>query len=377
MNFDEVFKRREANSAKWRRYSEEVIPLWVADMDFQSPECVKEALNKLSDHNIYGYTMPSKSLMHAIVAMLDSRYNWQVKSTSIVWLPGLTPALNIACRAFAPVNGKVLISTPIYPPFQEAPINSEKLVDTVELIKNAGRFEMDYKTIQDKAKDASLYLLCNPHNPVGRVFSEEELKKLADICLQNDVVLCSDEIHCDLILDEGKKHIPLGSISKEIEQNSITLMAPSKTYNIPGLGFSFAVIPNNKLRHQFRKTMKGMVPYPGMAGLAAAEAVYKHGEPWRLKLLDYLRTNRALLERFFTDQEPRIKYITGEATYLAWLDVKELKLENPVQFFIKNGVALTDGAEFGQKGFLRLNFGCTYALLDEALNRIKKACDTI
>jgi cysteine-S-conjugate beta-lyase len=372
MNFDQLINRRDHDSVKWNRYPQNVTPLWVADMDFHAPDCIQDALSKITMHNIYGYTRPNKSLCKAVTSMLAEKYDWQVKATSIVWLPGVTSALNISCRAFAE-NENVLISTPIYPPFLDAPGFSEKEMVEVPLIKGATRYEMDFGEIQKQAKDSSLYLLCNPHNPVGRVYERDELKRLADICLAQNMVICADEIHCDLVLEEGKRHIPIATLSPEIEQNTITLMAPSKTYNTPSLGFAFAVIPNNKLRQQFRRVMKGIVPHPGCMGFAAAEAAYSHGEPWRLELVDYLSKNREFLQNFLKSELPEVGYIPGEGTYLAWLDIRKLKLDNPIQFFLKHGVGLSDGAEFAGPGFLRLNFGCPLQTLKEGLLKMKKA----
>ena len=372
MNFDRLINRRDSDSVKWNRYPQNVTPLWVADMDFQAPDCIQDALSKIVTHNIYGYTRPTKSLFKAVTSMLAEKYDWQVKATSIVWLPGVTSALNISCRAFAE-NKKVLISTPIYPPFLGAPKFSEKEMVQVPLTKGATRYEMDFGEIQKQAKDSALYLLCNPHNPVGRVYERDELKRLADICLAQKMVICADEIHCDLVLEKGKRHIPIATLSPEIEQNTITLMAPSKTYNTPSLGFAFAVIPNNKLRQQFRRVMKGIVSHPGSMGFAAAEAAYTHGEPWRLELVDYLGKNREFLQNFLRSELPEIGYIPGEGTYLAWLDMRKLKLDNPIQFFLKHGVGLSDGAEFAEPGFLRLNFGCPLQTLKEGLLKMKKA----
>ena len=373
MNFDEVVSRRQSSSLKWNYYAEDVLPLWVADMDFQSPQCVQEALQKVLEHDIYGYTLPPKNLIRTVIERLDHLYNWQVKASSIVWLPGMVCALNIACRAFTVNSKKVLTSTPIYPPFLEAPIYSEKSLLTTKLIHNNDRFEMDFKAISEKASKSDLYLLCNPHNPVGRVYDENELRKLGEIALKKKMIICSDEIHCDLVLDDTKKHLPIATLSEEFEQNSVTLMAPSKTFNIPGLGFSFAVIPNYKLRKKFLRVMKGILPYPNMMGVAAGLAAYQKGEDWRIKLIEYLKGNRDYLENFIRRYLPQIKYIPGEATYLAWLDFSESGLDNPHKTLVEAGVGLSNGKEFGNDKYLRLNFGCPRSILEEALEKIRKA----
>lgn len=378
MSFDSIYNRREFSSIKWKRYGEDVIPLWIADMDFPSPPCVTEILQKEIDHGVFGYVVPHKKLIGTVLDMLKAKYNWEPEASSIVWLPGLVCALNVCCRAFSQKGKNIVTSTPIYPPFLEAPKLAERTLYTADLKIKNNRYEMEFESLETKVTDkTSLYLLCNPHNPVGRSFSKEELTKLGNLCLKHNTVICSDEIHCDLILDKSVKHTPIATINDELAQNSVTLMAPSKTWNLPGLGFSFAVIPNYKLRKRFLRAMKGIVPYPGRMGMLAAQSVYENGEPWRLELLDHLRQNRALIETFIKEKMPKIKFIPGEATYLAWLDVRELNLEKPYFYFLKHKVAFSDGADFGAPGFLRLNFATTRELIEEALNRVFTAYSQI
>ncbi|MCM8542916.1 MAG: PatB family C-S lyase [Lentisphaeraceae bacterium] len=377
MNFDKVSNRRPFGSMKWNKFPEDVTPLWVADMDFEAPSCVRETLKSYVDHNIYGYSLPQKELIGTVIDMLKEKYAWEVKPSSIVWLPGLVPALNIAARGCVQNNREIFTHTPVYPPFLTAPILSNRKLKTNDMVINNGRFEIDYKKMDnDCSLPTELYYLCNPQNPTGRAFDRKELEKIAETCLKNDMFICSDDIHCELILDD-KKHIPIATLSKEIEDITITLMAPSKTYNIPGLCFSFAVIPNYKLRKRFIRAMQGIVPYPGIMGIAGAVSAYKGGEEWRLELLKYLRANRSLVSNFISQHMPDIKYIPGEATYLAWLDMRALNLENPFQYFLKNGVGLSDGKEFHGEGFLRLNFGCPKSTLLEGLEKMKLAYDSI
>jgi len=362
---------------KWNKFTEDVTPLWVADMDFQSPDCVQKALQKCVDHNIYGYSLPKKELIGTIIDMLKNKYNWEIKPSAIVWLPGLVPALNIAARGCVQNNREVLTHTPVYPPFLTAPILSNRKLKTNELSIENKRYEIDFDLMDSSCSEKTeLYYLCNPQNPTGRAFERDELEKIAEVCLKNEMFICSDEIHCDLIL-EDKKHIPIASISPEIAENTITLMAPSKTYNVPGLGFSFAIIQNYKLRKRFLRAMNGIVPYPGQIGLAAGLAAYRDGEEWRLQLLEYLKENRNTVKKFLNQHLPDVSYIPGEATYLAWLDMRKLKLEDPFRYFLKHKVALSNGAEFNGEGFLRLNFGCANSTLIEGLEKMKAAYESI
>ena len=378
MNFDEALPRRKFGSIKWNRYPEDVIPLWVADMDFPAAPCIQQAIQKVHSHGIYGYTLPQRGLIGAVINYLKEQHEWEVKASSIVWLPGLVSALNIACRAYTQPGRGVMTSTPIYPPFLDAPEFSGRGLKTIPLLFKNEQYTMDFETIREQVRSkTSLYLLCNPHNPVGRCFTKEELQELADICLENNTIICSDEIHCDLVLDKNAKHIPIATLSPEIEQRTITLMAPSKTYNLPGLGFAFAIIPNYKLRKKFLRIMKGIVPYPTQIGLHAAEAAYKEGGSWRQELITHLVDNKKFLQEYISEKMPQISYTPGEATYLAWIDVSKLKLDNPAAYFVKAGVGLSDGAEFQGEGFLRLNFACSRPLLEEGLERMRQAIDSL
>ena len=378
MSFDSLTNRREFSSIKWKRYGEDVIPLWIADMDFPSPSCVTEILQKEIAHGVFGYALPQKKLIGTVLDMLERKYDWQPEASSIVWLPGLVCALNVCSRAFTQKGQNIVTSTPIYSPFLEAPKLAERTLYTVDLEVKNNRYEMDFDSLETSITNkTSLYLLCNPHNPVGRSFSKEELTRLGNLCLKNNVVICSDEIHCDLILDKSVTHTPIATLNEEFAQNSVTLMAPSKTWNLPGLGFSFAIIPSYKLRKRFLRAMKGIVPYPGRLGMLAAQSVYEHGEQWRLDLLNHLRQNRTLIENYIKEKMPKIKFIRGEATYLAWLDVRLLNLDKPYFYFLKHKVAFSDGAEFGAPGFLRLNFATSTKLIQEALDRIFTAYSQI
>jgi cysteine-S-conjugate beta-lyase len=351
--------------------------MWVADMDFISPPAVLEALMARVQHGVFGYTLAPDELITVVVERLFDLYQWSIEPEWIVWLPGLVCGLNVVCRAVGKAGDAVLTQRPIYPPFLSAPKNQGRVVQTCNIIQQEGRWQIDFNDMQQAITPATkLYILCNPHNPCGRIFSREELAQVAEIYLRRDLVLCSDEIHCDLLLDGDKKHLPIATLSPEIADRTITLMAPSKTFNIAGLGLSFAVIPNKKLRGQVVEAKQGIVPWPNALSYTAALAAYREGEEWLQELLDYLRVNRDIVER-------RINAMRGlscahvEATYLAWIDVRPLGLENPHQFFEKAGVGLSNGEEFGGTGFLRLNFGCTRSMLEEALNRMEQAVNSL
>ncbi len=380
--FDTPIDRRDSDSIKWGRYAgRDVLPLWVADMDFAAPPPVLEALHRRIDHGVFGYGGPWPSLTESVLAHLEGEYSWRIEPEWIVWLPGLVTGLNVACRA---VDGEVLTATPIYPPFLSAPHFSGRKLNRVELANSDGRWHFDEFALKKAATlgpafdsmvvASRLFLLCHPHNPVGRCWSREELLDLAAFAEAHDLIVCSDEIHCGLILDADQRHIPFASLSPEIAQRTITLMAPSKTFNIPGLGCAFAVISDAKLRHRFERAMHGIVPHVNVLGLAACEAAYRDCADWHRELIAYLAANRDRVNAT-VDGKKQLKMNFVEATYLAWIDVRELGLADPAAHFEAHGLGLSDGADFGAPGWLRLNFGCPRSTLDEALRRLEEGCD--
>jgi cystathionine beta-lyase len=370
--FDAPVERRGSDSVKWGRYAgRDVLPLWVADMDFAAPPAVLAALHDRVNHAVFGYGSPPESAMESILAHLEGAYRWAIKPEWIVWLPGLVTGLNVACRA---VDGGVLTAAPVYPPFFSAPHHFDRPLARVDLACSDGCWGWDWTALQAAVTAGTrLFLLCHPHNPVGRCWNEAELRRLAEFAEHNDLVVCSDEIHCGLILDPDKRHIPFASLSADAARRSITLMAPSKTYNIPGLGCAFAVIPDAALRRRFQRAMEGIVPHVNVLGFAACEAAYRDCDDWHTELIDYLRSNRDRVAAA-VDREKRVKMAPVEATYLAWIDVRGLGLANPAAHFEAHGLGLSDGADFGARGWLRLNFGCPRATLDEALARLANAC---
>lgn len=372
--FDTPTDRRDSDSIKWSKYAgRDILPLWVADMDFAAPPPVIDALQQRIEHGVFGYGGPWPSLIESVLTHLESEYSWSIEADWIVWLPGLVTGLNVACRA---VDGDVLTATPIYPPFLSAPRFSSRRLNRVELACTNDHWHWDKNALQQASTAATrLFLLCHPHNPVGRCWNREELLDLAAFAGANDLIVCSDEIHCGLILDADKRHIPFASLSPEAAKRSITLMAPSKTYNIPGLGCAFAVIPDATLRRRFLHTMDGIVPHVNVLGLAACEAAYRDCGDWHRELIAYLAGNRDRLTAA-VNREKRAKMSRVEATYLAWIDVRELSLANPAAHFEAHGLGLSDGTDFGAPGWLRLNFGCTRATLDAAIERFANACQS-
>jgi cystathionine beta-lyase len=384
-DFDTPINRRGTDSQKWQKYAgRDILPLWVADMDFRSPPEVIEALHARVDHGIFGYARPTRPIIDTIIEALNARYRWSIEPSWLVWLPSLVVGLNITARAFTQPGESVLCNSPVYPPFLTAPTQQGREVIAVPLSLRqadgraavARRWEIDWDALEHAVTPRTrLFFLCNPHNPIAQVFRSEELARVAEFCLRHDLLLCSDEIHCDLILDE-LPHVPMGLLGVEIARRTITLMAPSKTYNLAGLGTSFAIIPDAALRAQFVRATTGIVAEVNCLGYTACAAAYRQGEPWRQALLAYLRGNRAYLLACTAHELPGLQVEAPiEATYLAWCNIEALELDDPVAHFEKHGVGLSDGRHFGAQpgSYLRLNFGCPRATLVEALSRMKRA----
>ncbi len=385
-NFDALIDRKATESGKWRTYPPDVLPLWVADMDFISPEPVIRALRARVEHGVFGYPEafgdPLKELpglRQAIIDRLASQYGWQVTPNWIVLVPGLVTGLNQAAHAFVQPSQGILVQTPVYPPFLGLAKNSAALRQECAMQLQAdGSYAIDFERFEQAiTPETRMFVLCNPHNPVGRVFSRAELEKLAEICLRRGVLMVADEIHCDLVYS-GSRHIPLGSLDPGIANRTITLMAPSKTYNLAGLQCSFAIIPDEAMRKQFNTGTLGMGGWVNLMGLVAAEAAYRHGQEWLEQLLVYLQGNRDFLHAAVSERLPGVQMALPEATYLAWLDCRGLNLpgSDPYTFFLKQAkVALNDGKTFGApgEGFVRLNFGCPRSILNEALERMQAA----
>ena len=347
--FDMPLDRREGDSLKWNKYAgRDVLPLWVADMDFAAPPPVLAALERRIKDGCLGYPVPTSSLVEAVITYLRREYGWNVLPEWLVWLPGIVTGLNVACRV---VDGDVMTATPVYPPFLSAPRLSGNKLAAVPLKLAGNRWGWDFAAMEAAiTPDTRLLLLCHPHNPVGRVWDAGELAELSAFCKRHNLIVCSDEIHCGLILEKDYKHTPMAMVDREIAERCITLMAPSKSHNIPGLCCSFGVISNDVLRRRFTGVMRGIVAEVNVLGFAAAEAAYRESEDWRAALLDVLRRNRDLVEAAVA-QMPGLSMTHVEATYLAWIDARGLGVANPAQFFEEAGVGLSNGADFGLPGW--------------------------
>ena len=373
MDFDKHVERRGTNSLKWDQYGESVIPLWVADMDYSCAPAIVDALRSRAQHGVYGYSVVPDSLVRSIVAWVSRRYGWHIEPEWLVWLPSLVVGLNLACGVGPQAGGAAMTVTPVYPPFRRAPQTQNcRLIEVpAELDEGTWRLPL---TAMERAltRDTHTLLLCHPHNPLGRAWTPGELRQVAAFCREHRLVLCSDEIHCDLVL-EPAAHVPTALVGKDHREQTITLMSPSKTFNLPGLNFAFAIIAGDALRQRYVAAARGLLPHPGCFAIAAAEAAYGAGDPWLRELLEYLRGNRDLVERFVHERLPRVTMTHVEATYLAWLDVRGLSHADPAQACLDAKVALSPGAAFGDPGFLRLNFACPRDTLLEALDRLSRA----
>lgn len=382
-NFDQIINRQGTDSAKWSQYDDDVLPMWVADMDFRSPEPVIEALRERVEHGIFGYGGLDDDLQALVSQRMADRYQWTVEPDHVLVVSELVSAFNLVMRTIGAPGDGVLINTPAYPPFFEAIDHANRARDIAALtpVQKDGatlHYEIDFDALEAAITPRTrLFMLCNPHNPVGRVFTRAELERLADLCLRHDLLICSDEAHCDLIYDG--QHIPIASLSPEVAARTITLQAPSKTYNLPGLKCGYIIIQNADLMEQLLYVKDRIVPHTSVMGTVGAVAALRHGQPWLDDLLPYLRANRDTVMAFVGEHMPAIRTTCPEGTFLAWLDCRALSLPpDPHMFFLEEAkVALNDGADFGEagEGFVRLNFGCPRRTLMEGLERLKSALD--
>lgn len=376
-DFDTVIERRGTGSLKWLRYEGTgILPLWVADMDFAAPPVVLDAMRARLDHRVLGYSKPHPGLNDTVLAYLSRAHGIEADPSWIEWLPGLVPAKSMACRAVGGPGDSVITLTPVYPPFLAVHADAEKRLITVPLAHDeatGGGWRLDFDALEAAVRpDTKVFLFCNPHNPVGRVYSREDVERVADFCLRHDLLFVSDEIHCDLVLEADRTpHFSAARLDGPIRERLIVLMAASKTYNIPGLALAWALVPNATLRRQFRAAGGKLIPELNPLSYHATQAALRDGEPWRQELLAYLRGNRDHLAGFIAAHLPPLKVsLPLEATYLAWIDCRGLGVDNPHAYFEKAGVGLSDGRDFAGPGWVRLNFGCPRATLDEALRRM-------
>jgi len=375
-NFDEVIDRSKSSCEKWDKYkNQDIIPAWVADMDFKSPPCVIEALEKRVHEGVFGYTGVDDATYEAIISFVKRHYDWEIQKEWILFTHGVVSSMNIACLTVE--TQSVMTTTPIYPHFIKAPRYAKKEVIAISMREENNRWTLDFEAMEKAiTPECKLFMLCNPYNPAGTVFTCNELEALSAFCLKHGLTICSDEIHADLLLNPDVKHIPIASLNEAIAHQSITLMAPSKTFNIAGLQASFAIIPSKTLRTRFEKAMGSMVGGVNLLGLCALRSAYEEGDAWLYELRGYLQENLKMVQAFVA-KNPKLKLLNQDATFLAWIDASALHVKSPYAFFLSFGVGLSDGEPFGNKTFVRLNFGTRRALLSEILDRMQRAMDSL
>jgi cystathionine beta-lyase len=376
-DFDRIPARRDSDSNKWRKFPPDVLPLWVADMDFPSPPAVVAALRARVEHGFFGYLTETPELREVVAERLVKRFGWRVEPEAVMPVPGVNSGVNLAVRALTSAGDGVLVQTPVYPPLFRAAGNHGATRHGHLLTREPdGRYAVDTATFASAIRpETRAFLLCNPHNPVGRLFERRELTAMAIACLRRDLWIIADEIHSDLVFD-GRQHVPMATLSHEVEQRTVTFLAPSKTFNLPGLKCAVAVVPNATLRERLTAAASDLVPKINVLGHTAAVAAYREGDEWLQALLGYLEDNRDFLAREVARHLPGVRMGLPDATYLAWLDCRETGLADPYTFFLEEAkVALNDGKAFGPggEGFVRLNFGCPRALLADGLARMAAA----
>jgi len=390
-DFDRVVDRRPSGSIKWHLYAPDVLPLWVADMDFAAPEPIRAALRREVEHGIFGYEMPSRQLLETVAERMQRLYGWQVSPDRILATPGVVSGFNAAARVLCSDGSGILVQPPVYPPFLHVHENVGARCQPAPLTLVADGQRLSYSIDWDGFRAAfgsggartGMFLLCDPHNPTGQAYSPDELRRMAGICLEQGAVLCADEIHSELLLG-STRHLPAASLAPEIAERSLTLVAPSKTFNVPGLFCGFAIVPEKELYEKYKKALEQMTLHVSSVGMAAAQVAFSGAcDGWLDELRAYLTGNRDFLVGYAAAHFPGIRLTVPEATYLAWLDCGELVRSGRIQgsphkFFLEKAkVALNEGADFGPGGenFVRLNFGCPRATLVEAFERMRLALE--
>ena len=386
-NFDEIIPRKNSDCLKYDKLQEmfgtdDALSMWVADMDFRTPPFVIEALRRRLDHEVLGYTFCSPQWKPAIQNWVSRHYGWDVKEEEIGFVGGIVPAISFAVQCFTAPGDKILIQPPVYHPYHHVvkDLGRTLVYNPLRLVN--GQFEIDFEDFERKIVGCKLFLLCNPHNPGGRVWNADELVRIADICARNGVIVISDEIHCDMALT-GYKHTVFATVSEAAAQNSVTLMAASKTFNIAGLKSSYHIIQNEALRKQYSEYLtRSELDTAHLFATTAVAVAYNEGDEWLAQMLQYVEENIAFLDKYLKENMPKISFIRPQASYLVFLDARELGMpqERLVEFFLKEAkVAMNDGTMFGQEGagFMRMNLGCPRATLQQALEQIKAAYDRL
>lgn len=370
----EPVARSGTNTIKWEEYAgRDIIPLGIADTDFRAAPCIIEALQERLDHGVFGYTrQPIAKFRDVIVQRMQEKHNWSIEPNWIIALQSIISGLNLACLASGQPGDSVLSPTPIYPPFLNAPANTGRDIITVPHKRVSGRWVLDFDTLKASiTPNCKLVLFCNPQNPGGTVYRRDELFRLHSLCKRHDLIVCSDEIHCDLIYDSNVRHIPFASLNNDARDRTITLMSAGKSFNTAGLGCSFAIIPSVEIRDRYKRAMRGLVLGINVMGQIATVAAFEHGQAWFDLQLDYLRNNRDLLVSVVS-KIPGLSMQIPEATFLAWIDISALNLSDPKGFFEDAGVGISPGAIYGDNTHIRLNFGCDKRTLNTALSRIER-----
>jgi len=383
-DFNRCPDRRGSASLKWEKYRDrDILPFWVADMDFRTaPEIIAELQDRL-DHGVFGYTVPPREAVDAVVAYHARQHGWNIDPAWIVWFPGLVPALHLIARAFSEPGETVVTTTPVYPPFLAAPNQvGRALASAGHVVGPDGRWQVDFDALDAAVlPQARLFYLCSPQNPTGRSYGHAELARHIELCRRHDLLLVSDEIHCDLILDPGTRHRPAATVDPDYLSHTVSLYAPSKTWNLAGLACSYALVPDAARRARLQRSIRGTITEINCFGYTGLTAAYNYGEPWRQELLAILRTNRDRLLGWLAEHAPGLMLAQPiEATYLAWIDCRPLaahfpavSAEDPASFFETHGLGLSDGRPFGAPGFVRFNYGCPPDALEEGLARMGKA----
>jgi len=372
-DFDEVIERRGSWSARWEKFSGDVIPLWVADTDFRAPPPVTAAIARRAAHGVFGYSVPPAALRDAVIERMQRLYGWRVEPAWVVFVSGVVPGLHLAARHCMGAGQHALVPTPIYHHQKRSLELAQRASTDVPLVLSEGRWVWDEDALAAAVRPNSrLLMLCNPQNPGGTIFTRAELERLAAFAEKHDLVICSDEIHADILLDEGKPHVPFASLSRDASRRSVTLISPNKAFGFPGAGCAFAIIEDPELRRAFSSDHHATVHDASVFGYEAALAAYRDCDEWLRAQLAYLRTNRDLVEKCVASV-PGLKMAHVEATYLAWIDASGLGVADPHQHFIRHGVAMSPGSQFGTPSFVRLNFGTRRALLEQALERVSSA----
>lgn len=376
MDLNSVYQRLNTGSKKWSQYPQDVLPMWVADMDFPVAEPIVQALKNRLEHPLLGYSVAQDSLRQTLVAHLARQYDWVIQPEDLVFLPGVEPGVNMALNTLVPAGSGVLVQTPNYSPLLHAPANWKlPRVDLPFHVDADGQYPTDIAALNNALLQSRALLLSNPHNPLGKVFERDELRAIGEACVQHDVLIISDEIHADILFD-GRRHTPIASLSPEIAARSVTLMSASKAWNIAGMKTAFAVVQNAELRERFNAGRLGLVDSVNALGLEATQAAYQDGAEWLAQVNAYLQDNRDYLAHALETRFPGIRMHLPQSTYLAWLDCSALDIQHPQQFFLNEAkVALSCGLEFGDDcgQFVRLNFGCPRSMLEEALARMERA----